>query len=91
MIAASTSLPEPFGPVINTGTSAAAICVAFVTTSRIGSLSNTSPHRSNFCASAARESARRRAARSCSTDNRRSSSRLRIVVNNRASSQGFAT
>ena len=52
MISASFSLPEPFGPVIRTGTSARATWRASVTTPRIASLSNTMPRRSNCCASA---------------------------------------
>jgi len=56
-MSANTSLPAPFGPVMSTGTSAWAICVAVDTRVCIASLSYTMPHRSNWPANVSRAGA----------------------------------
>ena len=90
-MSASTSLPAPFGPVISTGTSACATCVAMATSVCIASLSYTMPRRSKRSASClARLAALWSRSRCASARALRSSSRLRTVVSSRASSQGLA-
>ena len=82
MISAIFSLPAPFGPVISTGTSAAATCNASVTTRCIAADSYTIPRRSNVRASAAREPRRSRS-------RRRDSSSAVTIVSSFSSFHGF--
>ena len=90
MISARISLPAPLGPVMSTGTSARATCVAICTTACMAALRYTMPRRSNCAASSACDRSTR-ARRSRSADSAACScSRLRTVVTSRALSQGLA-
>ena len=79
MIAASTSLPEPFGPGDEYRHVGGGYVRGLRDHARIASLSNTSPHRSNFSRQRGARLGRRRAARSSRPTIAASSIRLRIV------------